>query len=265
MKMKRSAIVTICLAPLFGSVVLAQSPETSAVFTVRRLPTSHEAQRPSTAQDRKAAEATTAAFQPPSNFVDRPQVEVLPKADGQLLAAALTLEELENMALLSNPSIARAASVLQAARGNWVQVGLAPNPQVGYEGQQIGSGGRAEQDGVFVGQEFVRGGKWQLNRHISQQDIARAAHELKAQRQRVITDVRVLFYQVLIAQQQVQLTEELANIAAQGVEVAESLFKQREVGRVDVLQSKLEVQNANILRQNARNRRLAAWRALATV
>ena len=34
---------------------------------------------------------------------------------------------------------------------------------------------------------------------------------------------------------------------------------------MDVLQSKHEVQNANILRQNSRNRRLGAWQTLASV
>ena len=212
------------------------------------------------------------AYQPPpaeeaepsSAPAERRPPEALP-APTPDPTAAMSLEELEEMALQGNPSIARAAAVYQAARGNWVQVGLAPNPQVGYEGQQIGSGGRAEQDGVFVGQEFVRGGKLQLNRNIAAQDVARASQELAAQRQRVLTDVRVTFYQVLVAQQQVQVTEDLAGIAAQSLKVAENLMKQREVGRVDVLQSKLEVQNANIFRQNASNRRLGAWRTLASV
>src|SRR5207244_2972916 len=35
-----------------------------------------------------------------------------------------TLDEFERMALASNPSIARAQAMVNAARGNWVQVGL---------------------------------------------------------------------------------------------------------------------------------------------
>ncbi|HEX5104644.1 MAG TPA: hypothetical protein VFV87_12575, partial [Pirellulaceae bacterium] len=70
-----------------------------------------------------------------------------------------TLADFEQMALAANPSVARAAALVQAARGNYTQVGLPPNPSVGYEGQQLGSGGLAEQDGIFIQQEFVRGGK----------------------------------------------------------------------------------------------------------
>jgi outer membrane protein, heavy metal efflux system len=64
-----------------------------------------------------------------------------PAAAGALV---LTLADLEQIALQTNPSIARQAALVGAARGNWVQVGLPPNPSAGYLGQQLGSGGRAE-------------------------------------------------------------------------------------------------------------------------
>ncbi|WP_254511485.1 TolC family protein [Anatilimnocola floriformis] len=172
---------------------------------------------------------------------------------------------LESIAQMENPSIARAASLVEAAKGNWVQVGLAPNPTTGYEGQQLGSGGRAEQQGVYVEQELVRGGKLRINREIAAQEIGRANQELTAQLQRVTTDVRILFYQALIAQQQERLTNQLAANAAQNLTASENLLKQKEVGKLDVLQARLEVRNVQILVVNARNRRAAAWQSLTTV
>ena len=198
--------------------------------------------------------------------VPTPEPEPLP--EGQLKPAvvgALTLADLEQMAIASNPSVARAAALVQEARGNWVQVGLPFNPSVGYEGQQIGSGGRAEQDGVFVGQEFVRGGKLGLNRQVAAQLWARREQELAAQQQRVLTDVRIAYYQVLIAERQEILTNELRNIGAESLKVADALLKGKEVGRADVVQAQLELGNAQILAQNAKNRYAAAWRNLATV
>jgi cobalt-zinc-cadmium efflux system outer membrane protein len=188
--------------------------------------------------------------------------------EGQLKTVALgalTLADLEQMAISANPSVARAAALVQEARGNWVQVGLPFNPSVGFESQQIGSGGRAEQDGVFVGQEFVRGGKLGLNRQVAAQLWARREQELAAQQQRVLTDVRISYYQVLIAERQEKLTVELRDIAAESVKVAEALLKGKEVGRVDIVQAQLELGNAEILTQNAKNRYAAAWRTLATV
>jgi cobalt-zinc-cadmium efflux system outer membrane protein len=195
-----------------------------------------------------------------------PEPEQLPSANLKPVhIGALTLTDLEQMAIAANPSVARAAALIESARGNWVQVGLPPNPSVGYEGQQIGSGGRAEQDGMFVEQEFVRGGKLALNRNVALQEIARAEHQLAAQQQRVLTDVRIAFYQVLVAQRQETLTLELRNIAAEGMKTAEALLRGNEVGKVDVVQAQIELENVEILVENARNRSRAAWQTLASV
>jgi len=180
-------------------------------------------------------------------------------------AVGPSLADFEGMALSSNPSIARASALVQAARGNWVQVGLKPNPTVGYEGQQLGSGGLAEQHGVFAEQEFVRGGKLRLNREVAAQEVARAERNLATQQQRVLTDVRIAYYNVLIAQQQEQLTRQLVGIAEQSVDVTNQLLRAQEVGRPDVLQAQIEIENTRILAINARNRRATAWQSLVTV
>jgi cobalt-zinc-cadmium efflux system outer membrane protein len=201
------------------------------------------------------------AVQPPL-----PEPEQLPSTRMKpVVIGTLTLPDLEQMALSASPSISRAAALVEAARGNWVQVGLPPNPSVGYDGQQIGSRGLAEQDGVFVEQEIVRGGKLTLNRNVAAQEVARAEHQLAAQQQRVLTDVRVAFYHVLIAQRQEILTAELRNVAAEGVKTAETLQRGKEVGKVDVVQAQLELENVEILVENARNRSRAAWQTLASV
>lgn len=177
----------------------------------------------------------------------------------------LTLERLEEMALTGNPTICRAYAMVGAARGNWVQVGLKPNPSVGYEGQQLGSGGLAEQHGVLFSQEIPTGGKLRLNRAVAQGEILVAEHELAAQRQRVLTDVRIAYYQVLVAQRQMELAEELIRVSREGSQSVDALFRAREVGRVDVLQAQLEGEQAQILLQDARNRYDAAWRSLAAI
>lgn len=201
-----------------------------------------------------------AAPQPP--ILPTPEPEIVPPGKAERM---LSLADLEQMALASNPSVTRALALVGAARGNWIQVGLPPNPSIGYDGQQLGSGGRAEQQGVFVGQEFVRGGKLRLNRAVADRELARAEQELAAQQQRVLTDVRIAFYQVLLAQRAIDLTENLLGISAKGVETVETLFRAKEANRADVLQAQLEVENARILARNARNRHTAAWQGLTAV
>ena len=72
----------------------------------------------------------------------------------------LTVEVLEDLASKSNPSILRANAQISAARGRAYQVGLRPNPEIGMDFQQLGSEGLAEQYGIMVRQEMVRGQKW---------------------------------------------------------------------------------------------------------
>ncbi|MFN0018613.1 MAG: TolC family protein [Pirellulaceae bacterium] len=182
-----------------------------------------------------------------------------------VVGGALTLAELEEMAMSANPSVARAAALVQAASGNYTQVGLPPNPTVGYEGQQIGSRGLAEQDGVFINQEIVRGGKLKLNRQVAAQEWARAEHELAAQQQRVQTDVRIAFYNVLIAQSQEDLFRELEDSSKAMIEYSEKLQKAGERSRPEVIQVILEREKLVTGSRNANRRRSAAWQELATV
>jgi outer membrane protein, heavy metal efflux system len=179
--------------------------------------------------------------------------------------APLTLEDLERLALAHNPSLARFQAAVSAAEGHWVQVGLLPNPVVGYEGQQLGSGGRAEQHGVVIEQELVRGGKLRLNREVAAQDIFLAWQQLAAQERRILTDVRLGYYEVLLAGRQLSIAQDIERITASGVQAADALLKAQEVGRVDLLQAQLERENARILLNNSHNRYRAAWRALSAV
>ena len=86
------------------------------------------------------------------------------------------------------------AALVAAARGNWVQVGLPPNPNWGYLGQQLGSGPAATQHALLIDGELINGGKLRWNRAVAEQELVKAEQELYAQQQRVVTDVRVAFF-----------------------------------------------------------------------
>jgi len=177
----------------------------------------------------------------------------------------LSLAGLENTALQNNPTLAQAAARVEAAQGNWVQVGLAPNPVLGYSGQQLGSGGLAEQQGVFVGQEFVTGKKLGLNREVAAWQVQRAERELEAFRLRVLTDVRIGYYGVLIAQRRRDLATDLVRISSQGEQAAQALFKGDEVSEADPLRARVEADTARILLQNSINQHFESWRRLTAV
>ncbi len=64
---------------------------------------------------------------------------------------AITLEELQQMALQNNPTFKQSAANIQAAEGRKKQSGLYPNPTVGYQGEQIRGGSfHGGEQGFFV-------------------------------------------------------------------------------------------------------------------
>lgn len=177
----------------------------------------------------------------------------------------ITIDELEVIALANHPGIAEAYARVDAARGRWVQNGLPPNFHVGYSGQQIGSRGLAEQHGVVLQQEFVRGGKLRLSREIATQEILRSEQELAALEQRVRTDARSAAYAVLVAQRRVELYKELVVIAEATLENVEKLLAANLASRIEKLQAQLEIEQSQIVLGNARNRYFATWRSLSAV
>ncbi|MDX1926630.1 MAG: hypothetical protein SFV81_08935 [Pirellulaceae bacterium] len=108
--------------------------------------------------------------------------------------AGLGLAELEQLACQSNPTILRYSALVGSARGLAYQAGRMANPLVGYDGQQIGSRGLAEQHGAMISQDFIRREKRQLDRSVATQEVAQAEQRLAAQQQRVLTDVRGAYY-----------------------------------------------------------------------
>ncbi len=173
------------------------------------------------------------------------------------------LDELEGLALTHNPALARAGATVRSAQGNWVQVGLYPNPFVGYTGQQIGDRGTAGQQGVYFGQMLMLGGKLRLNRAIASQGVREQQQQAAMVRWKVVTDVRLRYVDAVVAQRSIDLTQKLVAVGEQGVQAAEALLKAQEVGRVDALQARIELDQGRLLLARAENRYRASWAGLA--
>ncbi len=178
----------------------------------------------------------------------------------------LTLDYLEQRALANNPTLAQARAWIQAARGKRLQAGLPPNTVIGFAGNEMGTGGEAEQLGVFVGQAFIRGDKLQLSQAVVSEEILAAETAELIQQQRVITDVRLGFYEVLVAEQQNKAARELVDLAGQAVAAAQALLEAQEVGRIDVMRAQIQLQSEQLSQKRASVRLTAAWsRLIATL
>lgn len=197
-----------------------------------------------------------------------PRIVRLPRKDAAPLPErirAMELSEFEKIARQCNPTLIQAGARVQAARAKWEQVGLYPNPFIGYQANEMNDMGQAGQQGAAFSQEIVTAGKLRRGRDVAACSLRQAECVWSAQHGRVMNDVRHAFYDVLAAQLTIELAERLVGIGQEGVRSAEQLFEAQEVSRVDVLQARIEADSARILSEKARNRYKAAWRNLAVV
>ncbi len=178
----------------------------------------------------------------------------------------MTLEELQQMALQNNPTFKQSAANIQAAEGRKKQSGLYPNPTVGYQGEQIRGGSfHGGEQGFFVQQDIVLGGKLGLNRKIFDQELRQAETEAEEQKVRVVTNVRMSYIQALAAQQTLELRQNLSKLADDAVETSHQLANVGQVDFPDVLESEVESQQAQLAVAMAEQNQQRVWKALAAV
>lgn len=178
--------------------------------------------------------------------------------------SGMTLEAIEQLAMANNPAIQQANAASARAGGIRTQVGLKPNPTIGYSGNQLFDA-RTDQHTVFVQQTFVRGDKLAWNQKVIDHDVNAMNWQIETQRKRVRTDIRIAFYEALAAQKRLRLARDFRSVASEGVTVSE----QRVVGKVgtrpDVLQSEIQLNEVELSIQQAEFELSAALNELAAL
>src|ERR1700716_2514533 len=140
-------------------------------------------------------------------------------------AEGMTLEELQRMALASNPTLGQAKAGVAAATGRALQAGLWPNPTVGYIGEEIRGGSYGGgQHGVFIQQNVLLGSKLGLDRKVRAEEKKQAVVETEEQRLRVENGVRIAFYQSLAAQLMLETRKALSTLAKDAADTTQQLF-----------------------------------------
>jgi outer membrane protein, heavy metal efflux system len=161
--------------------------------------------------------------------------------------SAMRLEDFQKIALASNPTLRQAAALVTQSAAQARQAGLYPNPSVGYQGEQIrgGSYGGGEQ-GAFVQQTVVLGGKLGLRRNVYSEQRREDEIGAAEQRSRVASDVGQSFYSALAAQQVVEVRKQLLSLAMDAVVTAHQLANVGQADAPDVLQAEVEAEQAKV-------------------
>ncbi|MFY9530487.1 MAG: TolC family protein [Candidatus Acidiferrales bacterium] len=251
----RKGMSRILLAAIFGAVL---HPPSAAAQKAG----SQQQQPPPSEREEQGMEGMEMDKMP----TVRPELPRFGRAQENPSGRLIQLKDLEQMALEKNPTLVQANAEIRAAKARQQQSGLYPNPKAGYAGEEIrgGSFGGGEQ-GFFVSQSFVTGGKLGLNRKIVGQEVRISEMEAQEQQLRVLNGVRLAYYRVLTAQEMLDTRKDLARIAAETVKTAREL---RNIGQADeseVLQAEVDEQKAEMDVMTQQNTFRQEWRALAAV
>ncbi len=201
---------------------------------------------------------------PVSHSTDMPDDTITPMVEPverPSESASWTLAALESIALQQNPAVLQASASAHKAMGYRNQVGLKPNPVIGYQASQLADEG-TDQHVAFVEQDIVLGDKLQKNQRVLSQEIQSQLWEVETQRFRVLTDIRQQFYEALAAQRRVVLAEEFTTIAAEGVATAEGRIKAKLGIRPELLQAEIQLKQVQLQGRQAMIAFKGAWQQL---
>ena len=178
----------------------------------------------------------------------------------------MRLQNLEQLALANNPTIAQVQANIRVSAGRARQAGLYPNPTVGYYGDEIRGGysGGGKQGG-FISQTIVTGGKLRAARRVADLLTKEAETSGEVQRLRILNNVRMMFYQVLADQRLLEVRQNLVKLAADATQTSHQLANVGQADRPDVLQAEVEQQQINVSLRIARQTLRSSWRTLAAV
>ena len=181
-------------------------------------------------------------------------------------AAAVTLAELEKLAVQANPTMAAARAVVDAARARARQAGAWPNPVIGYVADDLALKGSVTpqgKHGFFVEQSIPLGGKLKLSADVFDRSVVEAQAHVDLQERRILTTVRTLFYELLTAERRITVHERLAALGSEATGVTAQLFNIGAADRPDYLESEIEARRVQLELNGARNRSFALREMLA--
>ena len=178
----------------------------------------------------------------------------------------MALADFEALADANNPTLKQANAFVRRSQEQARQAGLYPNPSVGYQGEQIrgGSYGGGEQGG-FVQQTVVFGGKLGLRRNIYDQQKRSDQIGVEEQTYRVHGDVQQAFYDALTAQATVQLRQRLLGVSLDAVETVHQLANVGQADAPDILQTEVEAEQAKVDYVTAQRHYLQTFRTLSAL
>ncbi len=216
--------------------------------------------------DKQSADADKTQSDKPDKRVAASDVVAQPSVQlaMPITVGSYTLDQLIALARVNNPAIREAEAAVAKGEGLRYQVGLRPNPSVGYNGTQLADQ-QTDQHTLFVSQDYVTAQKLQRNTGVLGFEVENLKWQAEIQRRSVTGDVKQLFFETLGAQQKLELSKKFVEMAEKAVDISRQRKKAGEGTEVDVLQSEVQLQQIAVSNRQQAAAINGAWARLAAV
>jgi cobalt-zinc-cadmium efflux system outer membrane protein len=174
----------------------------------------------------------------------------------------LTLAGIQRLAEDYSPNIKNAYAAVQAARGAAFEAGQYPNPSIAFEHDTLETG-PAGYPGFYIDQVIKTGGKLSAAQAAATMDVLNAQLALRRARSDLRYAVRGNYFAVLIAQENIRVSEALYRFTEQVYGVQVELVEGAEGAAYEPMQLRPLVLQAQLNLIQAQNQYTASWRQLA--
>ena len=196
-------------------------------------------------------------------FPDLPPVWPLSFPTPSPQRPAMSLEQLQQLALENNPELVQARADITSMYGDAVQAGTHPNPIVGYESDTVGSSKTRDYQGIYFSQWIKTAGKLSLARAIKNYDVMNAQLALRRTRVSVLARIKASYFAVLVAQENVVVMSALVRFTDEVYRIQTEKLKATFAAAFEPAQLRGLADSAKILQVDAQNRYITAWKQLA--
>ena len=160
-------------------------------------------------------------------------------AHAQNALDSLTLKSAETLWLEKNHDLQTAKNQLDMAKADTLTASQRPNPQLSYNMNNIGTGRdhrylNGSDHVVRLDQTFERGDKRDLRMKSADYRLNASQEDLNSITRQSRTLLYQLYYQLLLAQEKLRITEESAELYAKTIEVAQLRFKAGDISAAEL-------------------------------
>lgn len=192
-------------------------------------------------------------YQPPLNPT------LLSSASSELEAPmdVLTLNQALALALMRNPELAAFAWEIRAQEARALQAALLPNPELASEFENIGGSGTLQgTDGaettIELSQLIELAGKRKKRARVAGLERDLAGWDYETKRVDVLTEVRQAFVNVLAAQEQLTLANEIVHLAEDVFKTVSARVRAGKVSPLEEIKARVALASIRIKRERAK-------------